>query len=627
MYEKIVHFHIAKTGGTTLNRWLDTLVPASRARPAQHGAAFFNAWTRQASQSGVRDESLSDRRLDFLFHPDRYDTTVAYPPIDELNRQIGHITHEMVHIAHNMAHMAHNMAHMAHNMAHNMAHEMAHFMMQFEMGREALSRWDVIHDHSPAIVTTAPNHYRFVVLRDPVTRFLSFLRDWRRCSEADIEGGPPEWREIRAGARVLPADEWIKLFEQSPLLLVLSSQTYALKSAAVYALPAEGLRRAGKTDLEVARYALQNMFNYVGITEQLDVVANRVARDVGAAAVGAVGRHNRGSADTAKDTLSERSLDILRSQWADDFAIYELAKERFRELSGMPYDETAFEQQHLQGRLEQLSPRVTGGTQEFSLNEQIIGSGFLGREPREGGDVALRTGPGVRSVLYIPVAPSEDAELILDIDGPLSSETERALRIHVDGTPASFRRIAVSASLDRLIIPVTTAQPYCKLEILFDRAASLTPAVTEMGQHGICLRSYGCSLRSSVAVAAPAAVEGRNVVQPQSGIAEVLDDRSHPDHEWVLAFSRRILNGLGVETNEDRLVCLLAAGIPDAELNGPPTPDTMEEAFQRIVGRPVEKHWLDYWVGRPDATLKQVYRDLILGEEFATRRSRIAERF
>jgi hypothetical protein len=53
----------------------------------------------------------------------------------------------------------------------------------------------------------------------------------------------------------------------------------------------------------------------------------------------------------------------------------------------------------------------------------------------------------------------------------------------------------------------------------------------------------------------------------------------------------------------------------------------MEEAFQRIVGRAVEKHWLDYWVGRPDATLKQVYRDLIVGEEFATRRSRIAERF
>jgi hypothetical protein len=624
MYEKIVHFHIAKTGGTTLNRWLDTLAPASRARPAQHGADFFGAWTRQVSQSEVRDDSLSNRRLDFLFHPNRYDATVAYPPIDELNRQIGHITHEVVHMAYNMAYnMAHNMAHMAHNMA----HEMAHFMMQFEMGREALSRWDVIHDHSPAIVTTAPDHYRFVVLRDPVARFLSFLRDWRRCSEADIEGGPPVWREIRAGARVLPADEWIKLFQRDPLLLVLSSQTYALKSAAVYALPAEGLRRAGKSDLEVARYALQNMFNYVGITEQLDVVANCVARDVGAAVVGAVGRHNRGSADAAKDTLSEQSLDILRSQWSDDFEIYELAKERFRELSGTPYDEPTFEQQHLQTRLKRLTPRVNGGTREFSLNEQIIGSGFLGREPREGVDVAVRTGPGVRSVLYIPVAPSEDVELFLDIDGPLSTEMERALRIHVDGTPASFRRIAVAASLDRLIIPVTTTRSYCKLEILFDRAASPTHAVTEMGQHGICLRSYGCALGSSLAVAAPAAVEGRNVVQPQSGIAEVLDDRSHPDHAWVLAFSRRILNGLGIETNEDRLVCLLAAGIPDAELNGPPTPDAMEEAFQRIVGRAVEKHWLDYWVGRPDATLKQVYRDLIVGEEFATRRSRIAERF
>ena len=40
MYNKIIHYHIHKTGGTSLNRWLDTLVPSCRARPPERARSL-----------------------------------------------------------------------------------------------------------------------------------------------------------------------------------------------------------------------------------------------------------------------------------------------------------------------------------------------------------------------------------------------------------------------------------------------------------------------------------------------------------------------------------------------------------------------------------------------------------
>ncbi len=592
MYQKIIHYHIAKTGGTSLNRWLDTLVPASRARPGENGAAFSGAWKRQLTPRLTRDVLLCDAGS--LQSPDLGGKPFSYPPLEALKRQVSHCAQTLVQ---------------------NVVHNVGHFMMHCEMARDAFSKWDVIHDHSPAIVTTDPAHYRFVVFRDPTSRFLSFLRDWRRCSEDDLANAPAEWRDIRNGARTLPADEWIKLFERNPMLMVLASQTYAMKSAAVYALSGDDLRCAGNSDIEVARYALHNLFHYVGVTEHLDVVANCVARDVGAAPVGGLGRHNRGAADAVKDTLSERSLDTLRAYWGDDYEIYELAKKRFSQLSEMSYDERDFEQQHLRRRLTRLVPRTTGSMREFSLSDQIVGSGFPGREV---GESAIRIQPASRVVLYMPIEPLEDAEVILDIDGPLDSATAGDLRMIVDGSAVAYRREAMSSTVARLTVPVATTKPFCKIEIVFDGTATQGAVESEAGYRGLRLRRYGYSLRrlaagGSTAPLAGSAIGGKCLVPA--------------DDSWIQGFMGRILGGLGAETNVERLVHLVAAGLPDEKLDGPPTPENMEEAFQRTIGRPVVSRWLEFWVGRPNATLRQVYRDLVMGEEFANRRRRMAEQY
>jgi hypothetical protein len=59
-------------------------------------------------------------------------------------------------------------------------------------------------------------------------------------------------------------------------------------------------------------------------------------------------------------------------------------------------------------------------------------------------------------------------------------------------------------------------------------------------------------------------------------------------------------------------------------MDAPPTAATVEEAFQRMIGRTAPRDWLDYWVDRKDLTTRQLYGDLVGGCEFTAMRARLA---
>lgn len=446
VHSKIIHYHIAKTGGTTLNNWLDTLVPSDRARPAERGPEF----------------------------------TASFPDTSWLTQTIG-------------------------------VRQPTLQLRDVQLGREARSGWDVIHDHNPGVVTARGNAYQIVILRHPVERFLSCLRDWRRLGDHDIAGAPERERDIRQAARELAADEFVHQFGDHLVFkeMFQDIQMHNLRNAALYALPRSRLAACEAEtrhdhseqafNLALAKTALLELFDMVGVTESLDLVAQCVARDLGAAPPALLDRHNATAADSTRDLLSEASRQRLMDCNQADLDLYHTAQIRLADLSRRPYDEATFEAEGLPLRLAQLSPQQTHVGRSFSMNDQIVGAGFHGRDARGTHLVNVWTGPGTRSILYMPVPPDEYISAFLDIGGymenPEAGFHRSAIRIVCDGVDTAFFKQPAEGLCERIILPIRTTRPFVKIEIILGRDTwtakeiGLPPA--DVRRRGIGLRGYG----------------------------------------------------------------------------------------------------------------------------------------
>lgn len=553
MHTKIIHLHLPKTAGTSINRWLDLLAPADRVCPVTFQDRFF------VRHTGTNLEKLS--------LPDA-----------------------------------------------------AFSALHAELGRETRAYWDVMHGHSPGLMTKHPSAYRFVILREPTSRLLSFLRDWRRLGPAEIvDQAEGERREMRLHALHCDASEFVTAHAAKALFRSLSQADH-LRRDALVALPETAGRLPGATDLDIARLALDELFDYVGVFEDLAGAVRCIARDVGAAPPAEVPQANAGRRDPARDELSPAALALLREVWADDYALHEHAGRLARGFAEPGYDEAAFEQGPLMTRLAQLTPWYTGWGRGFSLDDQLVGSGFHGREASHTPGAHAWTGPGSRSVLYLPAPPDERLDLFLDVAGYVDPRVRESLRVRVDGREAPLVRRPAAGVAERIWTRAATSRPFVKLELFVDRSYSpdeLGTGPGDLRQVGLALRGYGYRIVPPTDRGGESCGDLPEGVNAADGAAGRLD----PDHDWAVGFVR---GAIAADRTEDDVVALLTFGIGSRDLEGEVTLAGLEEAFRRVLRRPPPQEWIDFWVGKPSKQLRRLYEDLIRGEEFRRLRQRIS---
>lgn len=423
---KVIHFHLEKTAGTSINRWLELLSEADRTRPADYDNRFFESRNRGRTAHPCRPEDLA-------LHKD--------------------------------------------------------------LGRESLERWDIVHGHSPGLIAEGPSTFCFTILRDPTARFLSFLRDWRRLNPQEILPLREHERNMRRDAMETDAIRFLEIHAEAPYFAQMR-QTAALRHAADIHLPETERRNPNRSDLECASRALGRLFDFVGVFEELEAAVHHVSREIGAVPPAGLGWANAGRADTSLDHLSPAALEKLRTVWADDYILHDHAK-KMAEMSSHPaYGEAEFERKHLQRRLAQLKPIPTNRGRGFTANDQIVGTGFHGREAANTDQVLAWSGPSARSLVYVPVPLGERLEFYLDIAGYIDDRVRNSVRLRIDGEPVAFRRGPAPNLYERLSVPFCPARDFLKVEILVDRTFSPDELGTGPGDKrlvGLALR--GCGYR------------------------------------------------------------------------------------------------------------------------------------
>jgi hypothetical protein len=465
-----------------------------------------------------------------------------------------------------------------------------------------------------------------VLLRHPIDRILSFLRDWRRLSEDDLSILKPEAQSLRRAAMHEDANAFVRRAADSGLV-VSFTQSWALMRAALHSLPHDYLSRCDPSPLALATGALDSLFDLVGVVDRMDDVVRCITRDVGACPVESLGQYNKGMPDPERDALSADSLATLEEICADDFKLYAKAQAMFAARLSPAYELADFEAHHLERRLQQLMPRFIHGRRVFSLNDQIIGRGFHGREAADTEDVSVWSGPGTQTVLYLPVPAGERLDLFVDMRGYIHPSVRDSLRIRVDDRDCVFQRTAAQGVLERIVVPVQTTRAYCKLELLV--GSTFTPAEAGLADRdarrlGFAVGCYGYSLTPTEGVVVRCSSGSPAEVQQGSRGRAGGSENGEADFSWTRQVSQAWLRSLAATTDPERLVHLLTWDVPEAELDAPPTAAGVMHAFERIHMRPAPQPWLDFWVGRQDVTLRHLYGDLVKGGEFRDRLGRLA---
>jgi hypothetical protein len=92
-----------------------------------------------------------------------------------------------------------------------------------------------------------------------------------------------------------------------------------------------------------------------------------------------------------------------------------------------------------------------------------------------------------------------------------------------------------------------------------------------------------------------------------------------PNHRWMKSLSARIISRAIDQSNTEEIAEMLTNDIDTNTMNGPPTSEGIIALFNRLLDREPGEDWFDFWIGKPNAKLSDVRRDLAIGPEFNKR--------
>jgi hypothetical protein len=359
---KVYHLHIPKTAGTTINTWLDDLVPFGRAR-SPYFPRKFNVFMQETF--GIEKAR-------------------SKPIVDRICAEL----------------------------------------------------YDVMHGHDNMLSGISDSVFIFSFFRDPVARAYAQYKDQSGLKPWDVSFHPQKeflLSSQRSKSFLELHDQWKDLtmfkagYRNAQCRMLVINQ---LSPKAFFSAPDDEIfdRAVEVVDKRLAFIGLQSAFsrsmNSLSRVLEACPVALRQSANVG--------RYK-------KDEMDAETREVLLSLNRADQRLFDYVVSKFNATTALDNDylEDEFERSHAVDRVADLALRFRAGVMTYTMNDALVGDGFHGRDGAGTPDCCRWTGPGSRSILYLPAAKRGHMASIA-VKGWMHYEVRDSLVIKVNGHPVDY---------------------------------------------------------------------------------------------------------------------------------------------------------------------------------------------
>ena len=348
----------------------------------------------------------------------------------------------------------------------------------------------IIYDHAPLSKHVGHDTFRFSLLRSPIPRLLSQIKDWRRLDASFVRVVDPQLASTIEAVQKESLHEFLNAYAQSPAGALLNN--YQVKALAASTL---GLDAYGISDMEylldVALKALHENFDFIGIAEKQDICRNLIARHIGTPPVFELANLNTTSPDAVMESELAEANDALVACTRYDSILYEEAKKLFNQhvSNETNYDFHEFERTLASPTLGQMKGYPRDGGVAFSVRDPLYGQGFYARDAANTPNCAVWAGPSTTTLLYMPVLPDVCVEVMLWVRGYADENIRNDLQLFLDGEKVTFDRQPAAGAAEVLVAKFKSTRSFVRLEI-----KALQTVSTQDGdarKRSFCFDAYG----------------------------------------------------------------------------------------------------------------------------------------
>jgi hypothetical protein len=324
---------------------------------------------------------------------------------------------------------------------------------------------DLIHSHASWTAFTPPDTFRITVLRDPVSRVLSQVSDWRREARIFLAGGNEHPLPFVRQTIELPLKEYLEQASNNPDVWQLFDN-YQTRALAARHRDDENWLGNSSDLIDLALNNIENSYDLVGLAENHSGVRKEIARRLGFPPDHDEIEKLNVSADLPDSKISIEEIDsagaVLRRLTESDALVYAGAVST---AVSDEYTETDFERDHAVRITERLIPTLLGNVVWFSVKGPLIASGFQSRDGTGLPECRVWTGPSTRSVIYMPVPSGQELEICFQICGYAAPHIREQMYIEIDDRRVEHYFEGEPDQEEVCVASVLSQRPFVKLTI------------------------------------------------------------------------------------------------------------------------------------------------------------------